>query len=494
MGDPIKKFESEARVAALKPAETLKRLGLSGSMSFCDIGAGTGLFTLPAVELTEGQILAVDVSEEMRQIISGKVESAGLSRVKILDDISKVPDDSADLAFMCTVMHELDDRPGMMAEISRVLKPGGKLGIIEFKKNGSQMGPPVHERISGEEMNEEAGAAGYFLAESFDMGENLYCHVYRKAVAYFAGGCFWGMEKLMSSIPGVITAESGYANGNVEAPTYERVCQGDTMYRETVRVTYDPTKGSLRTLAFAFFSVIDPTLTNRQGNDIGTQYQTGLYYEDVISGEVIRSAAEVIKKRYDKFNTEIKPLKNFYKAEEYHQKYLVKNPGGYCHLNKKDFDRVAAMAVDAGAYERPSDEEIRQRLTPLQYEVTQNQGTDPAFRNEYWDNFEDGIYVDIVTGEPLFSSKDKFQSSCGWPAFQKPIDENTVVKRIDRSYGMVRTEVSSRTGATHLGHVFDGDGESPNGVRYCIDSASVRFVPKAKMEEEGYGYLIGIFE
>ena len=266
------------------------------------------------------------------------------------------------------------------------------------------------------------------------------------------------------------------------------------MYRETVRVTYDPTKGSLRTLAFAFFSVIDPTLTNRQGNDIGTQYQTGLYYEDEISGGVIRSVAEVIKKRYDKFNTEIKPLKNFYKAEEYHQKYLVKNPGGYCHLNKRDFDRVAAMVVDAGAYERPDDEEIRQRLTPLQYEVTQHQGTDPAFRNEYWDNFEDGIYVDIVTGEPIFSSKDKYRSSCGWPAFQKPIDENTVVKRVDRSYGMVRTEVSSRTGATHLGHVFDGDGESPNGVRYCIDSASVRFVPKAKMEEEGYGYLISTIE
>jgi peptide methionine sulfoxide reductase msrA/msrB len=315
-----------------------------------------------------------------------------------------------------------------------------------------------------------------------------------QAVIYVAGGCFWGTEKLMSSVPGVIDAVSGYANGNVENPTYEQVCMGGTHFRETVRVVYDPAKVSLETLLYAFFSSVDTTARERQGNDVGEQYQSGVYYTDEQSAAVVNKVAESVKARGKSFYTEIKPLENFYPAEDYHQDYLVKNPDGYCHITPAEIRQVSGIKVDAADYTRPDDAQIKAMLQPEQYEVTQQEGTEPAFDNAYWDFHGKGIYVDVVTGEPLFTSTDKYDSSCGWPAFDKPIDENVIVKSEDTSFGMTRTEVKSRVGASHLGHVFMNDDESPTGTHYCIDSAALRFVPYEKMDEEGYGALKSLLE
>ena len=314
-------------------------------------------------------------------------------------------------------------------------------------------------------------------------------------VIYLAGGCFWGMEQLMQSIPGVIDAESGYANGTCEADAdYKTVCKGETGFREAVRVEYDPGQVSLDALLLAYFYVIDPTVENRQGNDRGSQYQTGVYYTNESAKETVERIAEIERGRSEKFFVEIGPLKNYYPAEEYHQNYLEKNPNGYCHIPRAEMELFSRLRIDPGDYQKPAAESIRDKLTAEQYRVTQESGTERAFTGEFWDKFEKGIYVDVVTGEPLFSSTDKFESGCGWPAFTKPIEEPAVVELEDLSHGMRRTEVRSRAGDSHLGHVFTGDPESPNGVRYCINSAALRFVPYAKMKAEGYGYLLYLFE
>lgn len=311
------------------------------------------------------------------------------------------------------------------------------------------------------------------------------------ALIYLAGGCFWGMEKYFEGIPGVIDAVSGYANGKpMQSVSYEQVCSGTTGYKETVRVEYDPKKVSLETLLFAYFKVIDPSLENRQGNDTGTQYQTGIFYTDEAAEKIVNKVAAIEKRRAaDGFNVLIEPLKNFHMAEEYHQDYLTKHPGGYCHISPQEIEEAHSVKIDAGKYLKPSDDELKKKLTPMQYAVTQQSMTEPPFENDYYDTDRRGIYVDPVTGEPLFSSSDKYKSSCGWPAFTKAIDDNTMVYNEDNSHGMVRTEVRSRAGDSHLGHVFKGDPESPNGVRYCINSASLRFVPYDDMDKEGYGDL-----
>ena len=314
-------------------------------------------------------------------------------------------------------------------------------------------------------------------------------------VIYLAGGCFWGMEKLMRSIPGVTDTESGYANGTCEEDAdYNTVCSGKTGFRETVRVEYDSEKVSLDALLLAYFYVIDPTATNRQGNDKGPQYQTGIYYTNEKAKETVERIAAVEKGRTEDFAVETGPLLNYYPAEEYHQDYLEKNPGGYCHIPNAEIELFSKLTIDPGDYRKPAAETIRDRLTSEQYRVTQKNGTEKPFRNKFWDQFEKGIYVDIVTGEPLFSSTDKFESGCGWPAFSKPIEEPAIVEKEDRSHGMRRIEVRSRSGDSHLGHVFTGDPESPNGVRYCINSASLRFIPYEKMKAEGYGYLMYLFK
>ena len=314
-------------------------------------------------------------------------------------------------------------------------------------------------------------------------------------VIYLAGGCFWGTEQLMQSIPGVVDAQSGYANGTGAADAnYEAVCTGRTGFRETVQVEYDPRQVSLDALLLAYFYVIDPTVANRQGNDIGTQYQAGIYYTDPQSEETVLRLAALERGRRAKFLVEIGPLVNFYPAEEYHQNYLEKHPGGYCHIPWDEIRLFSRLKIDPGRYRRPAAETIRDTLTAEQYRVTQEKGTERPFANAFWDQFEKGIYVDVVTGEPLFSSSDKFESGCGWPAFAKPIEAPALVHLTDTSHGMVRVEVRSRTGDSHLGHVFFGEPGTPGGVRYCINSASLRFVPCAKMEAEGYGYLLGLFD
>lgn len=317
----------------------------------------------------------------------------------------------------------------------------------------------------------------------------------KEHVIYLAGGCFWGVEALMQSIPGVVDAKSGYANGTGEADAnYETVRTGTTGFRETVRVEYDPEQVSLDALLLAYFYVIDPTVQNQQGNDRGSQYQTGVYYTNDKAKETVERIAEIERSRSKEFFVEIGPLKNFYPAEEYHQDYLDKNPGGYCHIPREEIALFSHLHIDPGDYQKPAAEAIRDKLTAEQYRVTQESGTERPFGNEFWDKFEKGIYVDVVTGEPLFSSTDKFESSCGWPAFSKPIESPAVVEIPDDSHGMHRTEVRSRAGNSHLGHVFQDDPESPNGVRYCINSASLRFIPYAKIEAEGYGYLLNLFQ
>lgn len=309
-------------------------------------------------------------------------------------------------------------------------------------------------------------------------------------VIYLAGGCFWGLEKLMQSIPGVVDAVSGYANGDLDViPTYSIVTTRNTGYRETVRVTYDPEKISLDAILFAYFHVIDPTITNRQGNDIGSQYQTGVYYADENAKTVVERIAAIESARHEKFVVEIEALERFFDAEEYHQNYLDKNPSGYCHISSDEMSAISGMIIDPGNYPLPPASQIKSMLSELQYNVTQLAATEPAFMNEYWDNHARGIYVDIVTGEPLFSSTDKFDSGTGWPSFSKPIDENTMRYITDVSFGMQRVEVRSRAGNSHLGHVFENDPTSPSGIRFCINSAALKFIPYEDLETTGYGYL-----
>ena len=335
---------------------------------------------------------------------------------------------------------------------------------------------------------------------------------------YFAGGCFWSVEEYFSRIPGVADVVSGYANGTVANPSYEQVCSHTTGHAETVRVTYDSSIISLKTLAEQLFCIINPTSVNRQGNDVGDQYRTGVYYTDEADRAVVQAVFDAEQAKLAKpIAVELEPLSCFYEAEEYHQDYLQKNPGGYCHISFDSLEDVkteqqlaaeaegasgkkaqsasgVASSLDPANYTKPSDEELKATLTTQQYAITQQDGTERAFTGEYWNTYERGIYVDVVTGEPLFSSTDKFESGCGWPSFSKPIDPAVVAERLDTSHGMYRTEVRSRVGDSHLGHVFtDGPAES-GGLRYCIDSAALRFIPYAEMDAAGYGDLKDLCE
>ncbi len=312
---------------------------------------------------------------------------------------------------------------------------------------------------------------------------------------YLAGGCFWGVEKYLNEIPGIIDTEAGYANGDTENPTYKDVCFNDTGHAETVRVKYDSKLVSLNHILNLYFEIINPTSLNRQGFDIGKQYRTGIYFTHSEDEKIIKSAISRLQQNYKKpILIEVLPLDNYYPAEEEHQKYLEKNPGGYCHIGKDSFERARKAIVDPMDYTRPNDDVIRNTLTDLQYRVTMEEATEPPFDNEYWNEFSPGIYVDIVSGEPLFSSKDKFHSSCGWPSFAKTIDPSVINTRKDLSYGMMREEVRSRVGDIHLGHIFNDSPQELGGLRYCINSASIRFIPKDKMEEEGYGKYISLVE
>ena len=301
---------------------------------------------------------------------------------------------------------------------------------------------------------------------------------------YLAAGCFWGSQAYFDKIEGITETKVGYANGVMENPTYEQVCTGATGHAETVEVAYDEEVISLNDILAHYFRIIDPTLLNRQGNDVGTQYRTGIYTIDKWDLEIANLFVKDQQQNYDKeIVVEIEPLKNFYDAEEYHQKYLDKNPGGYCHVDLS----LADEPLNEEKYLKKDDEQLKQELTELQYKVTQKNSTELPFTSEYDNHYEKGIYVDIVSGEPLFASTDKYDAGCGWPSFSKPIETNINYYEDDFLTGRTRVEVRSKYGDSHLGHVFNDGIEEKGGLRYCINGASLRFIPYDKMDEEGYG-------
>lgn len=313
----------------------------------------------------------------------------------------------------------------------------------------------------------------------------------KKKVIYLAGGCFWGVEGYFTQLDGVLSTEVGYANGNSEETDYHSLKQTD--HAETIRIEYNENVISLEELLLHFYRIIDPVSINRQGNDIGRQYRTGIYYEDEELGKRAKRSLTQLQKKYDEpIAVECEPLKNYIKAEEYHQEYLEKNPSGYCHINLA----LASVPLreDENPYTKPEENELREKLTDSQYEITQNAGTEKPFSSEL-DKFEEkGLYVDIVSGEPLFSSRDKYDAGCGWPSFTKPIQQYRMNYLDDYSHNRHRIEVRSGGADSHLGHVFNDGPTSEGGLRYCINGESLRFVPIEKMEEEGYGEYIPFVE
>ena len=316
---------------------------------------------------------------------------------------------------------------------------------------------------------------------------------------YLAGGCFWGTEAYLKRIPGVLETEVGYANSTVADPTYEEVCSGETGAVETVRVAYDADVLPLPLLLAAYLRTVDPFSLNRQGNDRGTQYRTGIYWTDDADRAAVTSVLVNLACASGRNpRIEAGPLRNFAPAEAYHQDYLGRNPFGYCHVNLADArafvkEHAADFAIAEQGYVRPSDEEIRDALTPEAFDVTQRAATDRPHTHPYDQQVEDGIYVDVVTGEPLFSSRDKFDAGCGWPSFARPLAESVIEESLDESIpGMPRVEVRSAAGDSHLGHVFPDGPAERGGQRYCINGSALRFIPADKLEAEGYGYLHNI--
>lgn len=305
---------------------------------------------------------------------------------------------------------------------------------------------------------------------------------------YLAGGCFWGLEAYIARIPGVYDVTSGYANGSTLTPSYQDVLYSNTGHAETVHVRFDPERTDIETILKYYFRVVDPVSLNKQGNDRGTQYRSGIYYLNDEQKMIAEMAIKEEQMKYTKdIVVEVLELDNYYLAEEYHQDYLEKNPNGYCHI---DLSEVEIPLEDESKYEKRSDEVLKKELTKLQYEVTRENKTERPFNNEYWDNKEEGIYVDITTGEPLYSSKDKYRSGTGWPSFVKPISEDVVAEVEDISlFGSKRVEIRSKIGDSHLGHVFTDGPADRGGLRYCMNSASLKFIPYEDMESEGYGDL-----
>ena len=306
------------------------------------------------------------------------------------------------------------------------------------------------------------------------------------AEIYLAGGCFWGLEEYFSRISGVLQTSVGYANGQVETTNYQLIKETD--HAETVQVIYDEKVVSLREILLYYFRVIDPLSVNQQGNDRGRQYRTGIYYldeEDLPTINTVVREQELLIGR--KIAVEVEKLRHYILAEDYHQDYLKKNLGGYCHIDVRDAEKPL---IDAANYEKPSQAVLRESLSEESYRVTQEAATEVPFSNAYDQTFEEGIYVDITTGEPLFFAKDKFASGCGWPSFSRPISKELIHYYQDLSHGMERIEVRSRSGNAHLGHVFTDGPQELGGLRYCINSASLRFIAKDEIEEAGYGYLL----
>jgi len=315
-----------------------------------------------------------------------------------------------------------------------------------------------------------------------------------EAKAMFAGGCFWCMVSPFEEMPGIISVVSGYTGGHTVNPTYQEVCSETTGHTEAVQIMYDPQVFPYEKLLDIFWKQIDPTDAGGQFNDRGESYRTGIYYYTEEQRELAEASKQELAAsgRFDKpIVTEIELAKPFYPAEDYHQGYHKSNPYRY-KMYRKGSGRDSFIAQNWSI--KKDTAELRKNLTPIQYEVTQNNGTERPFTGEYWDHTEDGIYVDIVSGEPLFSSHDKYDAGCGWPSFTRPIQADSIIEHTDKSHFMVRVEVRSKEGDSHLGHVFDDGPQSAGGLRYCINSASLRFVSKDKLEQEGYGEYLVLFK
>ena len=319
----------------------------------------------------------------------------------------------------------------------------------------------------------------------------------QEKVIYLAGGCFWGLQAYFQRIRGVLTTECGYANGHTTHPRYEDVCHHHTGHAETVKVVYDADVIGLTEILRYFLRVVDPVSVNRQGNDVGTQYRSGVYYTDIADEMLIRAILTAEQKHHKlPIAVENQPLQQFYPAETEHQDYLIKHPEGYCHIDLRQADvplpiehevSEAPSGFEVQQFHKPADAQLRQQLSEEQYRITQQAGTEYPFSHDYDHLFAPGLYVDVVSGEPLFSSRDKFDSGCGWPSFSQPVAVDVVRAHRDSSHGMQRTEVRSRYADSHLGHVFSDGPRERGGLRYCINGASLRFIPYAEMDEAGYG-------